>query len=100
MIGRLRYGPAERSPEALLGTLFSKSVTRADLFPGGTGLAGGLDLSGLQFLCGFAKAPCGVQPGHLPVSGIEVTERRSDPPDGPLGGHHHSVATSTAGVGQ
>jgi hypothetical protein len=46
-----------RSPEALLGALLGESVARADLIPRGTGLAGGLNLGGLQFLRRFSQPP-------------------------------------------
>ena len=86
------------SPEALLGALFSESVARADLVPGGTGLAGGLNLGGLQFLCRFSQLPGSFEPANRSVGDVESAERRGDPPDGIPGGHHHSV--STTGTGQ
>ena len=92
----LRLGA--RRPEALLGALLGQSVARADLIPGGTGLAGGLNLVGLQLLGRFSQPPGSVEPAHRSVGDVQRAERRGDPPDGILGGHHHSV--STTGVGQ
>ena len=48
-------------PETLLGALLGQPVARADLEPGGPGLAGGLDLGGLQFLGRLAQAAGGVE---------------------------------------
>ena len=79
------------SSKALLGALFGESVARADLIPGGTGLAGGLYLGGLQLLCRFSQLPGNFEPANRPVGDVESAERRSDPPDGILGGHRHRV---------
>src|ERR1700733_6659354 len=82
------------SPEALLGTLLGKSVARADLHPRGSGLAGGLNLGGLQLLGRFSQAPGGVEPADRPGGDVEVAERGEYPLDGVLGGHLHSVFDS------
>ena len=79
------------SPEALLGTLLGESVARADLNPRGSGLAGGLNLGGLQFVCRFSQAPGGFEPADRPVGGVESAERSQDPLGRTLGGHAHSV---------
>lgn len=84
-------GLVASSPEALLGALFGESVARADLIPGGPGLAGGLNLGGLQLLCRFSKLPGSPESADRSVGDVESAERRGDPPDGILGGHHHSV---------
>ena len=84
-------GLVASSSEALLGALFGESVARADLIPGGTGLAGGLNLGGLQLLGRFSQAPGSFESANRSVGDVESAERRSDPPDGTLGGHHHSV---------
>ena len=64
------------SPEALLGALFGESVARADLTPRRTGLAGGLNLGGLQVLGRFSQAPGGVKPANRAVGDVESAERR------------------------
>jgi len=79
------------SPEALLGTLLGESVARADLDPRGSGLAGGLNLSSLQFLGRLSQAPGGFEPADRPVGGVESAERSQDPLSETLGGHRHSV---------
>jgi hypothetical protein len=78
-------------PEALLGALLGEPVARADLVPRGAGLAGGLDLAGLEFLGRFSQAPGSVKPAHRPVGDVEGAERGKDPLDGTLGGHQHSL---------
>ena len=84
-------GLVASSSEALLGALFGESVARADLIPGGTGLAGGLNLGGLQLLGRFSQVPRSFESANRSVGDVESAERRGDPPDGTLGGHHHSV---------
>jgi ATP-binding cassette, subfamily B, bacterial len=79
------------SPEALLGTLLGKPVARADLDPRGPGLAGGLNLGGLQFLCRFSQAPGRFEPAHRLVGGVESAQRGKDPLDRTLGGHGTSL---------
>ena len=64
------------SPEALLGALFGESVARADLTPRRTGLAGGLNLGGLQFLSRFSQLPGSIEPAHRSVGDVESAERR------------------------
>jgi hypothetical protein len=97
--GRRRngLGLAACGPEALLGALFGQSVARADLTPGGTGLAGGLNLGRLQILCRFSQPPGSVEPAHRPVGDVQGAERRGDPPQETLRGHDHSVSTTDAG---
>ncbi len=84
-------GLVASSSEALLRALFGESVARADDIPGGTGLAGGLNLGGLQLLGRFSQVPGSFESADRSVGGVESVERRGDPPDGTLGGHHHSV---------
>jgi len=55
----------------LLGTLLGEPVARADLIPRSSGFAGGLNLSGLQFLCCFSQAPGGVER----LIGLSATSR-------------------------
>jgi hypothetical protein len=86
-----------RGPEALLGALLGQSVARADLIPRGTGLAGGLDLGGLQILCRFSQPPGSVEPAHRPVGDVQGAERRGNPPQETLGGHWHIVSTTDTG---
>jgi hypothetical protein len=81
----------------LLGALFGQSVARADLVPRGAGLAGGLNLGGLQLLCRFSQPPGSVEPAHRSVGDVESAERRGDPPQETLWGHCHSVSTTDAG---
>src|SRR5882724_8733919 len=70
-------GLVASSPEALLGTLLGESVARADLDPRGSGLAGGLNLGGLQFLGRFSQAPGGFEPPGRQRSGdISLAVRR------------------------
>jgi hypothetical protein len=71
--------------------LLGESVARADLDPRSSGLAGGLDLSGLQFVCRFSQAPGGFEPADRPVGGVESAERSKDPLGRTLGSHRHSV---------
>jgi len=85
------FGLVAGGPEALLRTLLGKPVARADLDPRGSGLAGGLNLGGLQFLCRFSQAPGGFEPADRPVGGVESAERSQDPLGETLGGHRHSV---------
>jgi hypothetical protein len=80
--------------EALLGTLLGEPVALADLNPRDPGLAGGLDLGGLQFLCGFSQAPGGLEPADRPVGDVEGAERGQDPLDRTLGCHQYSVVDS------
>src|ERR1700722_4194706 len=87
-------GQVAPRPEALLGALLGESVARADLVPRSTGLAGGLNLGGLQFLCRFSQLPGSVEPAYRSVGDVERAERCGDPPDETLGGHHHSVSTT------
>jgi hypothetical protein len=84
-------------PEALLSTLLGEPVAGADLIPGGSGFAGGLNLGGLQFLGRFSQAPGGVEPADRAVGDVESAERGQDPLDGTLGGHSHSVVDSRSG---
>ena len=86
------------SPEALLGALFGESVARADLIPGGAGLAGGLNLGGLQLLCRFSQLPGSCESADWSVGDVEGAERRSDPPTGLL--EVTITAYSTTGAGQ
>ena len=92
-----RLGLVAGSSKALLGALFGESVARADLIPSGTGLAGGLNLGGLQLFCRFSQLPGSVESANRSVGGVESAERGSNPPDGILGGHHHSVSTTDTG---
>jgi len=90
-------GLVASSPEALLGALFRESVARADLIPGGAGLAGGLNLGGFQLLCRFSQLPGSFESADRSVGDVESGERRGDPLDGTLGGHRHSVSTTRTG---
>ena len=90
-------GLVASSPEALLSALFGEPVARADLIPGGPGLAGGLDLGGLQLLCRFSQLPGSCESANRPIGDVESAERRGDPPDGILGRHHHSVFDNRSG---
>ena len=85
------FGLVVGGPEALLRTLLGKPVARADLNPRGSGLAGGLNLGGLQFLCRFSQAPGGFESAHRPVGDVESAERSGDPLDRAFGGHQVSV---------
>jgi hypothetical protein len=87
-------GVVAGTSEALLGTLLGEPVGRANLNPRGSGLAGGLNLGGLQLLCRFSQAPGGLEPADGPVGGVEGAERSKDPLDRALGGHGHSVFDS------
>ena len=84
-------GLAAGRPKALLGALLGESVARADLIPRDTGLAGGLDLDGLQVLGRFSQLPGDFESANRSVGDVESAERCGDPPDGILGGHRHSV---------
>jgi hypothetical protein len=81
----------------LLSTLFREPVAGADLNPGGTGLAGGVDLGGLQFLSRLSKTPGGVESAYWAVGAIEFLERSDDPLDRTFGGHDDSVSTKPSG---
>lgn len=85
------FGLVAGGPEALLRTLLGKPVAGADLIPRGSGLAGGLNLGGLQFLCRFSQAPGGFESAHRPVGDAEGAERSGDPLDRIFGGHQVSV---------
>jgi len=85
------FGLVTGAPEALLRTLLGQPVARADLNPRGSGLAGGLDLGGLQFLCRFSQAPGGFESAHRPVGDVESAKCSGDPLDKTLGGHQVSV---------
>ena len=85
------FGLVAGGPEALLRTLLGKPVARADVNPRGSGLAGGLNLGGLQFLGRFSQPPGGFESAHRPVGGVESAERCGDPLDRILGGHQVSV---------
>jgi hypothetical protein len=85
------------SSKALLGALLGESVARADLDPGGSGLAGGLNLGGLQFLGRFSQEPGSIESADRSVGNVEGVERRGDPLDGALGGHDHSLFDNRQG---
>lgn len=85
------FGLVAGGPEALLRTLLGKPVARADLNPRGSGLAGSLNLGGLQFLCRFSQVPGGFESAHRPVGDVESAERSGDPLNRTLGGHQVSV---------
>ena len=85
------FGLVAGGPEALLRTLLGKPVACADLNPRGSGLAGSLNLGGLQFLCRFSQVPGGFESAHRPVGDVESAERSGDPLNRTLGGHQVSV---------
>ena len=75
----------------MLGALLGESVARADLVPRGSGLAGGLNLGGLQLLCRFSQEPGGFESANGSVGDVESAERSMDPFDRVLGGHQLSL---------
>jgi hypothetical protein len=71
--------------------LLGEAVAGAYLGPGGSGLAGGLNLGGFQLLRRFPQAAGGIEPADRPVGDVESAERGEDPLAGILGGHRHSL---------
>jgi hypothetical protein len=80
-----------RGAKPLLGALFGEPIAGADLNPSRTGMAGSLDLGGLQFISGLSQAPGSIEPADWAVGVVERIQRRRDSLNGVLGGHDHSL---------